>query len=231
MDNRPPTHLKLNTYDEGRHHSYFRSLLQIVWPALDARQRRIIGPALPDMIFAFLEPDYPATAVALIDSGLSGHEAEQVLLESFPRPAVQRYLRASADATVRYLRAEGVLEDPETHESFARAGLIDASTQHPLTSRSNPPWHGMSNDENLRLPTADDLAAFDRDGFVVLRDALPGNLSSRYTKPHYDFGPPRRSAAATEETASLVSAPSYRTTRNFCHWSPTRGSYRPSRLC
>ncbi|WP_223884363.1 phytanoyl-CoA dioxygenase family protein [Micromonospora craniellae] len=128
------------------------------------------------MIFAFLEPDYPATAVALIDSGLSGHEAEQVLLESFPRPAVQRYLRASADATVRYLRAEGVLEDPETHESFARAGLIDASTQHPLTSRSNPPWHGMSNDENLRLPTADDLAAFDRDGFVVLRDALPGEL-------------------------------------------------------
>lgn len=112
--------------DEGRHHAYFRGLLRLVWPALDARQRRIIGPTLPDMIFAFLEPDYPATALALIDLGLSNRDAEQVLVECFPRSAVRRNHRASAEATVRYLQADGVLDEPETYESFARAGLIDA---------------------------------------------------------------------------------------------------------
>jgi P-aminobenzoate N-oxygenase AurF len=111
--------------DEGRHHAYFKGLLQLLWPVLDARQRKVIGPALPDMIFAFLEPDYTATAIALVDIGLSDRDAEQVLVESFPRPAVRVAVRGAATSTIRYLRAEGILDDPQTYDAFADAGLVD----------------------------------------------------------------------------------------------------------
>ena len=48
--------------DEGRHHAYFSRLLEFTWPRLNKTQRAVIGPLLPEMILAFLEPDFVAIA-------------------------------------------------------------------------------------------------------------------------------------------------------------------------
>ncbi|MFI5911852.1 diiron oxygenase [Dactylosporangium sp. NPDC051541] len=110
--------------DEGRHHVYFRTLLGHLWPALTAEQRRLVGPHLPEMIFAFLEPDRRALAFALRDLGLSTAAIEQVIAESLPRADVNRGVALGAATTVRYLRETGVLDDPATFDRFAESGLL-----------------------------------------------------------------------------------------------------------
>jgi hypothetical protein len=114
--------------DEGKHHAFFRSLLDFLWPSLSGAQRRGIGPWLPELIYAFLEPDYVATALALAEVGLSPREIECVLHDSFPEAAVQRGIADAARSTVRYFRAVGALDDSETLEAFAAARLLDGET-------------------------------------------------------------------------------------------------------
>ena len=114
--------------DEGKHHAFFRSLLSFLWPALTAEQRRRIGPWLPELIHAFLEPDYTATALALAESGLSGPEIERVVHEAFPKAAVRQSIAEAARSTVRYFRAVGALDDPGTFEAFVAAGLLDGAS-------------------------------------------------------------------------------------------------------
>lgn len=110
--------------DEGKHHAFFRSLLGFLWPALSGGQRRRVGPLLPELVAAFLEPDHAATAHALAEIGLSGPEVERVLHESYPRDAVRRSVADAARTTVRYLQDVGALDDPCTREAFAAAGLV-----------------------------------------------------------------------------------------------------------
>jgi P-aminobenzoate N-oxygenase AurF len=110
--------------DEGRHHAYFRSLLGFLWPALTAGQRRELGPWVPRLIWAFLEPDYPAMGLALARVGLCPAEVDQVLREAYPRDAVTRGVAAAAGSTVRYFRQAGALDDTRTTEAFHSAGLI-----------------------------------------------------------------------------------------------------------
>jgi hypothetical protein len=109
--------------DEGRHHVYFRDLLPFLWSAMDSRDRSAIGPRLPEMLFAFLEPDYRATAVALTVEGFAEAEVEQILHESYPREHVVAGVRDAASATLRYLAEVGALEDPATADAFAAAQL------------------------------------------------------------------------------------------------------------
>lgn len=110
--------------DEGRHHAYFRALLKYLWPALSRRQRRLVGPMIPEMIFAFLEPDYCALSYSLRDLGFSGAEIQQIVEESLPRELVRREVAAGATTTLRYLREVGVLDDPATAAAFTESGLI-----------------------------------------------------------------------------------------------------------
>ena len=110
--------------DEGKHHAFFRSLLGFLWPALSGAQRRRIGPLLPELVHAFLEPDHTATALALAEIGLSRPEVERVLHESYPRDSVRRSIADAARSTVRYFRDVGALDDPRTREAFAAAGLV-----------------------------------------------------------------------------------------------------------
>jgi P-aminobenzoate N-oxygenase AurF len=111
--------------DEGKHHAFFRSLLEFLWPALSVGQRRRIGPWLPELVYAFLEPDYTATALSLAGVGLPSAVIEQVLHEAYPKAAVRRSVADAARSTIRYFRAVGALDEPETLEAFAAAGLLD----------------------------------------------------------------------------------------------------------
>jgi P-aminobenzoate N-oxygenase AurF len=111
--------------DEGKHHAYFRTLLGFLWPALDAEQRRALGPWVPRLIWAFLEPDYRAMGHALAAVGLGPDEVEQVLHEAYPLAAVSRTIAGAAGSTVRYFREVGALDDARTRDAFCAAGLLD----------------------------------------------------------------------------------------------------------
>jgi hypothetical protein len=109
--------------DEGKHHAYFRSVLDAFWPALDPAQRRRLGPWFPELIRVFLEPDHRSLGYALFDLGLGEGDVARVLSESHPPDAVRGQIVRSATATVRYLREIGALDDPATHEAFLAAGF------------------------------------------------------------------------------------------------------------
>ncbi|MEV1081980.1 diiron oxygenase [Streptomyces sp. NPDC050211] len=112
--------------DEGRHHVYFRSMLRHLWSGLTPRERRAIGPLVPSVIYAFLEPDYARAADHLAAAGLSAPESDQVIAESWPSAATQAEVAEAASPLVRYLQEAGVFEDARTHEAFESSGLLDA---------------------------------------------------------------------------------------------------------
>ncbi|HEY0602413.1 MAG TPA: diiron oxygenase [Herpetosiphonaceae bacterium] len=110
--------------DEGRHHAYFSSLLQILWPQLTPQQQQIIGPLLPEFILGFLEPDYAAATRALTNLDLSSRSVEQILQEVYQPDQVLTNARAAAAATLRLFDRNGVLDEPHTAEAFFKSGLI-----------------------------------------------------------------------------------------------------------
>ncbi|HEX2417102.1 MAG TPA: diiron oxygenase, partial [Micromonosporaceae bacterium] len=109
--------------DEGRHHAYFRTVLHHFWPALDASDRRAIGPYLPEIILAFLEPDYQTVAGSLARIGHTAADVEQILAESWPTDRVRRDSAEAARYVIRYLEEVGALDDPRTKDAFTAAGL------------------------------------------------------------------------------------------------------------
>jgi hypothetical protein len=109
--------------DEGRHHAYFSRLLEFAWPRLNKSQKATIGPLLPEMVMAFLEPDFVAIAANLRDCGLTAEQIDQVMTESYPPGTVQAGIRSASKATIRHFERVGVLADPRTEEAFERSGL------------------------------------------------------------------------------------------------------------
>ena len=109
--------------DEGRHHSYFRGLLRVLWPRLSAAERRLIGPSVPDMIRTFLHPDLDAVAAILAACGFTRAETPTILADSYPPESPLFDIAHGARATVQSFREVGALGDPRTRDSFAAAGL------------------------------------------------------------------------------------------------------------
>jgi hypothetical protein len=105
--------------DEGRHHAYFRGVLRHLWAALSGSERRRVGPWVPSVILAFLEPDYLAVADSLAGLGFPAEQVEQVLLDSYPRAQVLSSVAAAARPTIRYFEELGALHDPATADAFA----------------------------------------------------------------------------------------------------------------
>jgi hypothetical protein len=110
--------------DEGRHHVYFRDVLRRFWPALSRAERSAVGPLLPEIVQAFLQPDYRQIGRNLCAVGLSAAEAEQALLESMPQNTVAQDMAEAAKAAVRYFVELGVLDDPRSALAFHEAGLV-----------------------------------------------------------------------------------------------------------
>jgi hypothetical protein len=110
--------------DEARHHAFFSSLLDVLWPQLSKRQKSILGPILPHFIIKALEPDYASIRRRLKLYDLRPDEIDQVIEESYPWPEVISGLRKTAGATLRLFERNGLFEDRETLEEFQRSGLI-----------------------------------------------------------------------------------------------------------
>lgn len=110
--------------DEGRHHAYFAQLLKHIWPSLSRDQRRRFGPLLPELIGAFLEPDYQSIRWALADCGVRDRDLDQVIAEAYPSAEVAASAAQAAKATVGYFADAGALDDPRTRDAFVTKGLV-----------------------------------------------------------------------------------------------------------
>lgn len=110
--------------DEGRHHAYFQQLLGFLWPALSLAERRQLGPLVPRLIMAYLEPDYPALHGALRRTGLTDSQAREVLADTYPPRAVRELASGAARATVKYFTEAGALGDDATYDAFASTGVL-----------------------------------------------------------------------------------------------------------
>ena len=113
--------------DEGRHHAFFSKFFDCIWPQLSARQRRLLGPFLPRLVLAFLEPDYDALASILSRSGLSDDEVRRVIEEAHPHDEVVADIRRTSRATLRLFHEHDILDDPGTLEAFSTSGLLGAT--------------------------------------------------------------------------------------------------------
>lgn len=110
--------------DEGRHHAYFKTLLGLIWPRLEPRDHAAMGPLLPALMRAFLEPDLGSLEADLRAVGLSRDEAHGVVEESLPAHDVDRDIATGAASAVRYFREVGALDEPATADAFRAARLI-----------------------------------------------------------------------------------------------------------
>jgi hypothetical protein len=109
--------------DEGRHHAYFSRLLEFTWPRLNKAHRALIGPLLPEMILAFLEPDFVAIAGNLRACGLTAEQIDQVMTESYPPETVRDGIRAASKATIRHFERVGIVDDTRTAEALEASRL------------------------------------------------------------------------------------------------------------
>lgn len=112
--------------DEGRHHAYFRSVLTRFWPELAPGEQRALGPLLPDVIRALLEPDHAYILRCLSAAGLGRDDAAHVVGDSYPQAAQRDYRARAARSTTRYLIEAGALRDTHTRERFLASGLLGA---------------------------------------------------------------------------------------------------------
>jgi len=109
--------------DESRHHSYFANLLEIVWLQLKPESKLAIGCLLPQIIFAYLEPDIAAIKSPLRAMGLEEQEIDIILAESYPKAKLSLSIKKSASATLKHFHKNGVLEIPHVAEAFEKSGL------------------------------------------------------------------------------------------------------------
>ncbi len=110
--------------DESRHHAYFASLLSILWFQLKPKDRSIIGSVLPEVIFAFLEPDITAIKYYLEVLGLENKEIETLVEESYPQTRLMLGIKKGASATLKCLENSGIFEEAYTAEGFRKSGLL-----------------------------------------------------------------------------------------------------------
>jgi hypothetical protein len=111
--------------DEGRHHAYFSKVLEYLWPLLGQRERKEIGPLLPQFMLAFLEPDYQAVECELSGCNFKPAEVQQIIYEAYPQVQVLEGVRSGSKATIRHFKRNGLFEDPRIVDAFQSASLID----------------------------------------------------------------------------------------------------------
>lgn len=110
--------------DEARHSVFFSELFGYLWGQLDPKQRRLLGPLIPDFIVAPLMPPRDALRAWLSHISAERDDIDGVIGESYPLPDVQAGMARTARATLRLFGRHGLYDDPRTRDAFAAHGLL-----------------------------------------------------------------------------------------------------------
>lgn len=110
--------------DECRHHAYFSRFFSYLWGQLSSRERRSLGPLLPEFVVRPLQPQVASLHRSLAAAQLTEQEIECVLHDSFPREQTESTIRRTAQATLSLFARHDLFDDPATREAFVKFRLI-----------------------------------------------------------------------------------------------------------
>lgn len=110
--------------DEARHSVFYSELFGYLWGQFDPKQRRLLGPLIPEFIVAPLAPPRDALRAWLSHVGVERDDIDDVIAESYPLADVQGAMARTARATLRLFGKHGLYDDPRTREAFAARDLL-----------------------------------------------------------------------------------------------------------
>ena len=109
--------------DEGLHHAFFRNVFMSVWPRLPLEMRHLLGPLLPRMILAFLEPDRDGLERMLAEHRGTFADPRRIADEVVHGAFVRAMVEQASRPTVRIIMRAGGFEEPGTAAAFRECGL------------------------------------------------------------------------------------------------------------
>jgi hypothetical protein len=115
---------KDHAIDEGLHHAFFRSVFVRLWPRLSADLRRRLGPLLPRMILAFLEPDVVAMRGMLERFPDAFDDPAGIAREVADSDEMRAVIEEAAVPAMRVLAHGGAFEEPAVAAAFKACGLL-----------------------------------------------------------------------------------------------------------
>lgn len=110
--------------DEATHSVYFKWYFPRLWNATSGEEKLAVGRLLPDLVWAFLSPDYAVERRVLRSVGLSTQDSERVLNEVYDPETVEDGVREAARPTLEMFKKAGVFDDGEIRQSFVARKLL-----------------------------------------------------------------------------------------------------------
>ena len=110
--------------DEALHSIYFRNLFPLLWHSLAPYEKKEMGQLLPQLVWAFLEPELQIEYNVLIGLGFDAKDAEDILEEVYVPGQVAQAVRQTASPTLKMFEAAGVFSIPAVKQCFVDHELI-----------------------------------------------------------------------------------------------------------
>jgi hypothetical protein len=110
--------------DEALHSAYFRNLFPLLWNSLSPYEKKEIGQLLPQLVWAFLEPDRQVEYSVLRRLGFNAQDAEGIFEEVYVPGQVAKGIRQAANPTLKMFEAAGVFSLPAVEQAFADYELM-----------------------------------------------------------------------------------------------------------
>jgi hypothetical protein len=110
--------------DEALHSVYFRNLFPLLWQSLSPYQKEEFSLILPQLIWAFLEPDRTVEYSILRQLGFNAKDAEGILDEVYVPQQVAQGVRQAASPTLKMFEAAGVFSSSAVKQVFANYEFI-----------------------------------------------------------------------------------------------------------
>lgn len=104
--------------DEALHSVYFRNLFPLLWNSLSPYEQEEIGKLLPQLVWAFLGPDYQVDESILIKLGFNAEDAQGILEEVYVPGQVAKVVRQAASPTMKMFDSAGVFSLPAVEQVF-----------------------------------------------------------------------------------------------------------------
>ncbi len=110
--------------DEALHSVYFRGLFPILWQSLASYEQEEMGQLLPQLIWAFLGSDRQLEYSILRRLGFNANDSEGILEEVYVPSQIAKFVRRTANPTLKMFAAAGVFDDRTIEQVFADYELI-----------------------------------------------------------------------------------------------------------
>lgn len=104
--------------DEALHNVYYRSLFPIMWNSLTCYEKEEMGKLLPQLVCAFLEPDWEFEYRVLRQIGFNKDDARGILEEVYIPAEVSESVRKAASPTLKMFEEANVFNIAAVDQMF-----------------------------------------------------------------------------------------------------------------